>query len=117
MLMLSLLMIDVAVIMNTTIFAVAQRATGHDLRIRRAAISASPVSFHRFVCLVFLLHDLKVPRISLQIRSDDFDELLGGFGLWRCRFIVGINDMKPNMPLDHFAHQAVDGTATGRQRL
>ena len=48
---------------------------------------------------------------SLEIGANDFEQLLRGFGIQGFRILLGIDEMRMNVPFDDFSHQSRERTA------
>jgi len=50
---------------------------------------------------------------SSQVSFDDIDQLLSGPGLFRPGILVGVNNMEPDMAIEHLSHERVDRAPAG----
>ena len=48
---------------------------------------------------------------SLEVGSDDPEQLVGGLGVQRARMLLGIDEMRSDVLLNHFRHQSGDRSA------
>ena len=54
---------------------------------------------------------------SLQIGADDFEQLLGRVGVQRPGMLLGIDEMRPHVILDHLGHQTGHGAARAGDQM
>jgi hypothetical protein len=86
-------------------------------RGRVSFVARSPEDFDLLDSEWFMACPRPLSALSLQIRTHDFDQFLGGLSLWRVLAVFWRENMKAHMTFHYLSHQTVECTTAGCHQL